>query len=244
MGCIGLRNKKGGFDENDTQITRAFADLASISMMNSMSREMLESSLHEKELLLKEVHHRVKNNMQIVSSLINLQALKVRDEEHRMLYTETSARVRAMALVHEKLYMSENFARINFREYIRELAAGLMASFNAAPSRVKLEIGAENIEIGIDRAVPCAQIVNELISNSLKYAFPGERSGKIHIQFGKNGSECHRLVVSDDGIGIPAELDIMSAKTLGLQLVAGLVKQLRGTMEIDRTGGTRITIEF
>ncbi len=204
----------------------------------------LEDSLREKDLLLKEVHHRVKNNMQVISSLINLQAQRTERTIYRNIFEETSSRVRAMALVHEKLYQSRDFARINFREYVRDLVDGLVRSHGLGTSRIGLDIAADEVDIGIDKAIPCAQIINELVSNSLKYAFPGERSGRLSISFSRNGDRVHTLTVADDGIGIPPGFDPATSKTLGLQLVYGLVKQLRGSIELDTSSGSRFVISF
>jgi two-component sensor histidine kinase len=180
----------------------------------------------------------------VISSLVNLQAQRTGEEHHRKLFEETSARVRAMALVHEKLYQSRDFSRINFRDYVEDLVSGLLESFDHGVSRIGLEIKVDDMEIGIDRAIPCAQIINELVTNSLKYAWADGRNGKLSIYFGKNGGDEHTLVVADNGTGIPAGFDPAASKTLGLQLVNGLVKQLRGSLEIDRSSGTKFIITF
>ena len=211
----------------------------------------IEASLQEKEILLKEIHHRVKNNLQIISSLLNLQSRQVQDGEALDVLRDSQHRVRSMALIHEKLYQSPNLARINFADYIRNLAGYLFQSYNVGGSGIELIIEAEEALLDIDTAVPCGLILNELVSNALKHGFRDGRSGQIIIQFqvdeqveGGNGRRHYRLIVSDDGIGFPPYLDYRQTSTLGLQLVNTLVGQLEGSLMVHSNQGTSITVAF
>ncbi len=211
------------------------------------AEEQLQASLHEKELLLKEVHHRVKNNMQVISSLLNLQVKFIRDDQDRDIFMDSQNRIRSMSLIHEKIYKSKDFVKINFAEYIQDLAYSLYRTYNVNQSKVKLIISAEDIFIGIDMAIPCGLVINELLSNSLKHAFPDGRKGEIYIILGTEtepDGERHRLVVRDDGVGIKQDTNLEDPETLGLQLVTTLVKQLWGSMEMDSLNGTGFTITF
>ncbi|MBN1531368.1 MAG: PAS domain-containing protein [Spirochaetes bacterium] len=204
----------------------------------------IRESLREKEVLLKEVHHRVKNNMQIISSLLNLQSAYIKDERDRELFVESQNRVRSMALVHEKLYGSGSFAEIYFDEYIRRLSEEICNSFPHDPGRIEMEVRAENLALGIDQAIPCALIVNELISNAMKYAFPEGRKGRITVRFHRDGDRKYVLSVSDDGVGLSDDAAADSRETLGLQLVRSLARQLGGTISIEKIGGFSYTIRF
>ena len=213
----------------------------------------LEASLAEKEVLLKEIHHRVKNNLQVISSLLNLQADHVTDKMAFQMFKESQNRVRSMALIHEKLYQSEDLARIDFAEYIRDLAHYLLRMYGVGTHNVRLEINVEDASLGIDTAIPCGLIVNELVSNSLKYAFPigggafdgrSEPEGEIRIDLRSDNGGNLMLTVSDSGVGFPDNLDFRETESLGLQLVNTLTEQLEGSIELDRTGGTKFKITF
>jgi len=206
------------------------------------AEEQIKASLREKELLLKEIHHRVKNNLQVISSLLYLQSKNVSDEQTFQMFRESQSRVRSMALVHESLYQSKDLARIDFAEYIRNLAAYIFRSYGADSKTVNLEVDAEGVFLGIDVAVPWALITNELISNSLKHAFPNGRGGEIRVRLRTEDDRGLVLTVCDDGVGFPDGLDFRDTKSLGLQLVNTLVDQLEGTIEIDGSEGTEFTI--
>ncbi|MBN1533012.1 MAG: PAS domain S-box protein [Spirochaetes bacterium] len=203
----------------------------------------LRESLVEKEILIKELHHRVKNNLQVVASLISLQAVKVDDEKYRSYFEESRNRIKAMTLVHEMLYKSENLSRIDFARYIAELAPGLFSSFNAG-EKVRLLMDVEKVELGIDLAIPCALITNELVSNSLKHAFPDGRRGEISIRFTVTDGGTNELVVMDNGIGNRAGHDLNTLQTLGLEIVRSLVRQISGSMEIDTSSGFMTRVRF
>jgi PAS domain S-box-containing protein len=203
----------------------------------------VRASLREKEVLLKEIHHRVKNNMQVIHSLLSLQARHTRDPHALEVLTESQNRVRSMALVHEKLYQSQDLARINFREYVQKLGAELLRTYRIAPQTVTLAVDIEPVELGLDAAVPCGLIISELVTNCLRHAFPDGRTGTVRV--GLHGAgEALALTVADDGAGLPEALDIRRSATLGLQLVNTLVDQMDGTIAVDRNGGTTVRITF
>jgi PAS domain S-box-containing protein len=206
------------------------------------TEQQLNASLQEKEVLLKEIHHRVKNNMQVISSLLSLQATYFKDDHIRNIFSESCDRVKSMALIHEKLYNSVNLAQINFSEYTRSLAAGIFRSCATSPQRVRLDITIEEIFFGVDMAIPCGLILNELLSNCLKHAFPGGRNGVISIGLVSEEGGGVRLTVGDDGVGFPEGLDFRAAGSLGLRLVNMLVAQLHSTIEMLPGTGTVFSI--
>jgi PAS domain S-box-containing protein len=209
--------------------------------------ERLRESLHEKEVLLREIHHRVKNNLQVISSLLNLQSVHLHDEAALAAFRESQGRIRSMALVHEKLYQSGDLARVDVGGYIQDLAGQLLRSY-APVGQVDLEVAVPELSLGVDTAIPCSLILNELISNSLKHAFPGGRRGAIRVTLRETGAERFTLEVEDDGIGFPEGLDPNRAETLGLQLVTTLAEQLDGSVvrvpRAGAAGGTTLRVEF
>lgn len=209
-----------------------------------IAEERVRASLIEKEILLKEIHHRVKNNFQIITSLLNLQGNAITDEELLNVFMNSQNRIRAMSLIHEKLYQSADLARIDFAEYINVMARELYSIFRCDP-RVKLVVDAEKVHLGIDQAIPCGLIINELLSNSFKYAFPsGGKGGKVKIRFKRNNNAIE-LTVSDNGIGIPKNIDIQNIESLGLRLINLLTQeQLKGSVKLNRQKGTQFTITF
>jgi len=202
----------------------------------------IEASLREKETLLKEIHHRVKNNLQVVSSLIGLQARTVTDTETRRMFLESQNRIQSMALLHESLYSSENLSRIDFPAYIRELAAYLFRSHGFITPRVRLFTDLDELILDLDTAVPCGLIANELISNSLKYAFSDEREGEIHVTLRVQTDQSVVFVFSDNGVGLPEEIDWTTTPTLGLRLVRTLARQLGAKLEIASKPGTIVQL--
>ncbi|MFB2837028.1 PAS domain S-box protein [Floridanema evergladense] len=205
----------------------------------------IRTSLKEKELLLKEIHHRVKNNLQVISSLLKLQSSYIKDEEALVLFTESYNRVRSMALIHEKLYQSKGLARIDAVDYIRDLTDNLFRSYNVAANFITLNLQVEHIELDIDTAIPCGLIINELVSNALKYAFVDREKGELLISFScQEESQEITLVISDNGIGLPPDFDITEIESLGLQLVYNLTDQLDGNIEICSEQGAKFTITF
>ena len=208
------------------------------------AEEQIRASLQEKEVLLKEIHHRVKNNLQVISSLLNLQSGCSNDPQVFEMFRDSQNRVRSMALIHEKLYRSENLAQVDFGDYIRDLTAHLFRSQNAHAGAISLNVQADNIFLDIDVAVPCGLIMNELASNSLKHAFPNGRSGQMLIAMESAPDHQVTLTVRDNGIGFPAEVNFRETESLGLQLVNILVEQLDGTIELDTEQGTQFMITF
>jgi len=209
------------------------------------AEEQIRSSLAEKEVLLREIHHRVKNNMQIISSLLSLQSEFSKDSNFIEMFKESRNRITSMALIHEKLYQSQNFTKIDINGYIKDLVNGLFQSYGISTSKIALNLHVEDVPIGIDSAIPCGLIINELVTNSLKYAFPGDKKGELAIKLHSNGENMIELVVSDDGVGIPQDLDLHNVKSLGLHLVTILSEnQLQGEINLNRDRGTEFQIKF
>jgi len=208
------------------------------------AEDLIKNSLREKEILLKEIHHRVKNNMQIISSLLNLQTMQISDEKQREMFIESRNRVRSMALIHEKLYSSDNLAEISFDDYIRMLALEIQNTFLHRASNTELRFDLQPITLGIDLAIPCALLFNEILSNAFKYAFPDKREGTIAIEFKRSDSGSYSLSVFDNGVGLPPGIEEESGDTLGFQLIHALTRQIDGAIRFDRCGGTAITVTF
>jgi two-component sensor histidine kinase len=208
------------------------------------TQSQLKRSLDEKEVLLREIHHRVKNNLQIISSLLQLQGEQTRDPGLKEIMQESQNRVRSMALVHERLYKSTNLAQVDFGEYLQSLARSLFHSYRADSNRIRLAVDVHGIHLPIDTAIPCGLAVSELLSNCLKYAFPDGRSGAIHVELAPQDDRALVLSVRDDGVGFPEGATLDHAETFGSRLVGALVQQLHGTFELDRTAGTTIRITF
>ena len=209
-----------------------------------LDEDRIKASLAEKEVLLKEIHHRVKNNLQVISSLLKLQSRYIQDSRVSEMLKESQNRVRSMALVHEQLYQSKDLSNIDFAEYIQNLAHNLFQAYEIYAEGVELQTTIAPCNVNIDTAVPCGLIVNELVTNCLKYAFPEHKKGKIKIDFTLDNNRVCVLVVSDSGIGFPQDLDYRNARTLGLRLVGSLVKQIRGKIELLETAGTSFQITF
>jgi len=207
------------------------------------AEDQIKASLEEKEVLLREIHHRVKNNLQIISSLLNLQSRYIKDKQVLHVFKESQNRIKSMALIHKKLYQSKDLARIDFAEYVRSLIADLFRSYKADYDLITLKINIDDVFLGIDTAIPCGLIINELVSNSLKYAFKGGQ-GEIRIDLHSEKEGKFTLIVSDSGLGLPKDLDFRNTESLGLQLICTLVDQLQGTIGLDRTGGTKFKIAF
>jgi len=204
----------------------------------------IEQSLQEKEVLLKEVHHRVKNNMQLISSLLNLQSRYIKDKDDLKLFRESQSRVRSMSLIHEKLYQTKDFSKIEFSQYIQILISRLFGTFNVSESDISLNFDMNDVFLNINQAIPCGLIVNEILSNSIKHAFPDNIKGKISIRLELIEDNIISLIIKDNGVGIPAEFDYENPKSLGLQLVNSLIDQLHGSLELCRKKGTEFRIKF
>ena len=214
---------------------------------NKRAENEVKESLKEKEALLKEIHHRVKNNMQIISSLLSLQSRYIKDKESFGVFKESQNRVKSMAMIHERLYNSKGLSKIDFREYVENLVYDLFYSYGINQNFIKIEIDTDDISLNVDTAIPCGLILNELVTNSIKYAFPGEeckhKECKIYIKLHRN-SENFLLIVGDNGTGLPEDVDLEHTETLGLRLVRSLVDQIDGTIELHRDGKTEFKIIF
>jgi two-component sensor histidine kinase len=204
----------------------------------------LERRVHEKDILLGEIHHRVKNSLQVVSSLLSMEAARITDSLIVEMLQSTQNRIRSMALIHQTLYQSNDFAHADFHAFLRSFVPTLIQSYSLHPDRISLAIHVDEIRLPIDAAIPCGLIVNELVSNALKHAFPNGRSGEISIEFtGDQGNQA-TLSVIDNGIGIPEDFDFERSETLGVQLVHVLAGQLCGTITVNRNSPTRFVIRF
>lgn len=207
------------------------------------AEEQLKVALKEKEVLLKEIHHRVKNNLAVISSLLNMQSKYIKDKKTLEVFRESQNRVKTMALIHTKLYQSTDLARIDFADYIKKLAADLFGSYRLEPDSVGLVLKVESVYLDVNVAIPCGLIINELLSNALKHAFPKGRKGEVCITL-RLEDETVTLTVADNGIGFPDSIDFRNTESLGLQLVTALVVQLGGTIELARENGSTFRISF
>jgi PAS domain S-box-containing protein len=244
VGEIAVADAPRDYTDENLLVVRRLAALYAMAINRIRGEEQLNNSLREKEMLIKELHHRVKNNLQVISSLLSLQSRKVEDERYRGLFQESQNRIHAMALVHEKLYHSEVMAKIDFGKYIHELTQHLFYSYNINRHLVRLDLEVREVFLGLDVAVPCAMIINELVSNALKHAFPGGRRGVVSVALSSGDGGKHLLAVTDDGIGMPAGFDAGASDSLGMQIVQSLTRQIRGAIAISGEAGTRVTIAF
>ena len=221
-------------------------DLACLAVDLTYKKETelkLRKLLNEKEILLKEVHHRVKNNLQVISSILNLQSSYVKDQQTLDILRESQNRIKAMSFIHESLYRSDDFSFVNFSSYINSLSSNLVQTYIIEHGNIKLELDLEDVNLSLDQAIPCGLIINELVSNSIKYAFPSNKQGKIRIELIKEDNKIY-LKVSDNGIGLPDNLDVENTDTLGLQLVYILISQLDGDIKVINKKGTTFLLNF
>lgn len=230
------------FDENGNYI--GLVGVSRDITERKRAEENLQASLKEKEILIREIHHRVKNNMQVISSLLSLQARNLKNAQLLEILKTCQNRIRSMALVHEKLYRSKNLSRIELSEYVNSLAIHLFHSYNKDTNSIKLNLDVKEIALDINLAIPCGLIINELISNALKYAFPEGRKGEIGIELKPKKDNRLLLLVRDNGIGFPQDLDIRNTNTLGMQIVTLLVDQIDGVLTLRRSPGTEFKILF
>jgi len=207
------------------------------------AEEQIKAALEEKELLLKEIQHRVKNNLQVISSLFDLQSRYTDDDQALDMLKESRNRLRSIALIHEKLYQAQDLTKIDFAEYVRSLAVHLFRSYGVGSDAVELKTSFDTLTLSVDAAIPCALVVNELVSNCLKHAFPVGRRGQVRIELRSDEGQC-TVIVADDGVGLPENLDFEDPPSLGLRLVRTLSDQLKATINLDRDGGTTFRIRF
>ena len=243
-------------EDLEKKVQERTAELQRDITKRKKAEEQIKRVLKEKEMLLKEIHHRVKNNLQIISSLINLQVGGIeKDKYAREMLKGSQNRILSIALIHEKLYQSKDLARIDFAKYIRDLTTNLFSSYGVESDAITLKINVSNVFLDLDTAIPCGLIINELVSNSLRHAFSEDMKGEIQIELYSDKDNKFNLIVRDNGVGFPKDLDFRSTKSLGLQLVITLTNQLRGTIELNTcppglkqgrrgSGGTTFKITF
>jgi two-component sensor histidine kinase len=233
--------------ELDALTEKLRADIAQRQQIEQELRDSqarLQAALQEKEVLLTEVYHRIKNNLQVISSLLDLQAEMVADPQVRALFEDSQQRIQAVAILHESLSQAKNVTRIPAAEYINRLSTQVFQAYAPPGDRITMRIQVDPIWIDVRNAVPCGLLVNELLSNSLKYAFPGDRSGEVAIALQATSEGCTTLVVADTGVGFPADMDFRHTDSLGLQLVCLLTAQLGGTIALDTASGAQWTVRF
>jgi PAS domain S-box-containing protein len=233
---------------NEERVRAHIAETANIRLQKEIqerktAEERVRHSLKEKEILLKEVHHRVKNNLQVISSILNLQSSYVNDAGIKNLLRESQNRIKSMAFIHESLYQTKDFSGIKFSDYIVNLSNNLVHTYISGGEKVELELKIDEIFLNLDSAIPCGLILNELVSNALKYAFPAKEKGQLFISLKQKNNEIE-IVVNDNGRGLPPEIDFRNTQTLGLQLVNTLVDQLGGKIELDNSKGANYRITF
>ncbi|MBW4659045.1 MAG: PAS domain S-box protein [Drouetiella hepatica Uher 2000/2452] len=236
----------GYINANVVQVAGKTLNLVRVSDISDrkQSEQQIQQSLREKEVLLKEIHHRVKNNLQIVYSLLRLQCRQLKDPQAVEALLESQNRIETIALIHEKLYRSKNLASIDFAEYIPGLVSNLFSTYDISERQIALETRVESISLDIDKAIPCGLIINELVSNALKYAFPAAAAGQIDVEM-KYGDDAQiTLIVGDNGVGLSADPGFPHPETLGLQLVEDFVAQLKGKLQVSCNAGTQFSITF
>jgi PAS domain S-box-containing protein len=253
FGFVGLESqqKEKTWSVDIIVLLRMVGDILANALERKRVEEQLNASLKEKEVLLKEIHHRVKNNMQVISSLLNLQSGRIKNQDILKMFKESQDRIRSMSLIHERLYQSADLAKIDFSHYIRNLANHLFQSYRIDPEAVVLRTNVKDVSLDINKAIPCGLIINELVSNSLKYAFPevegsgrkNVKKGEIDIRLSSSDGKV-MLLIKDNGTGLPEDLDIETADSFGLQLVTTLVAQLNGKIDIKRKPGATFKITF
>lgn len=231
-------------EERTAELKMANKELQQEIRRRVRAQAQLNRSLKEKEVLLKEIHHRVKNNMQIISSLLRLQSSQIKDKKILEIFKIGQNRIRSMALVHYKLYQSKDLARIEFSDYIKTLTADLFSTYRVGQADIILRLDIKDVFLDINRAIPCGLIINELVSNSLKHAFPDGRKGEIIVKMCANKKGKYTLIVKDTGIGLPRGLELCKSGTLGMRLVHDLVAQIKGNIELDRKDGSTFIITF
>lgn len=249
---VNRKNKKGVDVITEIFLNPIYDDKGNVSEISGighditekiLAEEKLKESLKEKEILLKEVHHRVKNNLQVISSILNLQSSYVKDEKTLNILKESQNRIKSMAFIHESLYQTNDFSKIDFSEYVISLSKNLVHSYELFDNFVSLKLDVKNVSLNLDQSIPCGLLINELISNALKYAFPKKEKGTITVKLYEK-EETVYLKVKDDGVGLPKDIDYRNTESLGLQLVMTLTEQIGGNIELDNSKGANYNITF
>lgn len=208
------------------------------------NEDKLEKALEEKDTMMKEIYHRVKNNLMVISSLLNLQSSYINDKDTQDIFKESENRAKSMALIHENLYRAGDLKHLNFSEYIEKLSKDLYHTYTLDKSLVKLVLNIEVIKLNIDTSIPFGLILNELLTNSLKHAFPDGRSGMITVELQQDFDGRLKLSVSDNGIGFPSDLDFKTTESLGMMIINTLTQQIEGEINLDQSNGTKFTVIF
>jgi PAS domain S-box-containing protein len=240
--CHGLFNAAMMTFNNEKYLLTVMIDITD----RKQAEEKIQSSLREKTTFLNEIHHRVKNNLQVICSLLDLQAMSSGNPDVIQMSEECQRRIRAMAKIHETLYQSKDFSRIDLGSYVRDLSIELCQSYKIKPGKIDLTIQTDKaVFLTIGKAIPCALILSELFSNTFKHAFPGEGKGRIMVMISQSATKKIEIIIRDSGVGLPGDVNIHQPRTVGLHLVNGLVKnQLHGHMEVRSDNGTEFRITF
>jgi two-component sensor histidine kinase len=231
------------YSERDMELLAYISEHIAMAINRKRAEEKIKTSLKEKDVLLKEIHHRVKNNMQIISSLLRLQSREVEDEKTRRIFEISQNRIRSIALIHETLYQSGDLSRIDFSSYIRRLTTHLLSIYRPKGTSLRLNLDVQEVFLDINRAIPCGLIINELVSNAMKHAFTLDKGGEICVRLVEMGG-VFNLVVKDNGAGFPKGMDFKKTDSLGLQIVSDLVQQLGGDIRLEQEEGTAFVITF
>jgi PAS domain S-box-containing protein len=231
------------FDKESNEITGRIAYVRDVTERQK-AEEQLRSSLEEKEVLMREIHHRVKNNFQAVCGLISLQASYMPEEAYMAILQDTEARILAMAHVHERLYESESLAHVRIDQYVQGIVDDLLSFYKGSDANVQFRYELEEISLNVDTAIPCGLMVTELVTNAIKHAFPQGREGVITIRLKSINGEKLELTVSDDGVGFPEHVEVGNTQTLGLDLISAFAKKLRGEIKLNRDHGTVFSVRF
>jgi two-component sensor histidine kinase/HAMP domain-containing protein/sensor domain CHASE-containing protein len=243
-----LRKTKNELEQRVTNRTKELQETNERLQTELEQREQIEkqvrATLQEKEILLKEIHHRVKNNMQVMSSLLHLQSNYIEDTHDIEMLRESQHRIQSMALVHEQLYQSPDLTGIDANNYVNDLITNLFRSYGQVARQITIDLQVDDLLLDVDTAIPCGLILNELVSNAIKHGFPNGRSGEIHVGLKGRDNRLIELLVRDNGVGISEDTDLAQIKSLGLQLVSSLSRQLDGTVEIIRDGGTMVRLRL
>ncbi|KJR42167.1 signal transduction histidine kinase [Candidatus Magnetoovum chiemensis] len=245
IGQIAVANSNRDYTSIDLTIIKRLADVCAIAIDRKIIEEKLRKSLKEKELLLGEIHHRIKNNLAIVSSLLRMQRNNIKDEHYANMFKESENRIKSIALVHEKIYRSKSLSNVNLNTYIKDLIETLFETYKTNTTDITINISVDDLTLEIDKAIPFGLLINELIANALKYAFPNKEQGEIYIGLHRVQTGQIRLIVRDNGVGLPKSIDIRNTESLGFQLIVGLAEnQLEGALQLNKNTGTEIIITF